>query len=76
MQGRGSTIIFQTLMAGQMVFMVTALITYINFGFGQQFVGQWMHAFLISWPAAAAASFVAVPAARWMTGHIMRLTGG
>lgn len=74
MQGK-ARFIFPVLMAGQMVFMVTALITFINLGFPPDYFSQWMRAFFISWPVAATASFAAIPVARWATGHIIAVIG-
>jgi hypothetical protein len=65
--------IFPVLMAGVMAFLMTALVTYLNLGFPADFLGRWMHAFMIAWPCAAGAAFIAIPIARRGTALIMRI---
>jgi hypothetical protein len=66
-------IIFPILMAGQMVLIVTGVATFINLGLPADFLAQWMYAFFISWPIAAAAAFIAIPNARRATALIVGL---
>lgn len=35
-----------------MVFIMTALITFINTGFDADFIKRWANAFILAWPAA------------------------
>lgn len=70
MEGK-ARVIFPVLMSGQMVLMVTCLVTYLNLGLRADFIGQWMHAFVISWPVAAGAAFVAIPVARRATAALV-----
>ncbi|MGE0563151.1 MAG: DUF2798 domain-containing protein [Pseudolabrys sp.] len=74
MEGK-ARFIFPVLMSGQMVLMVTALVTFLNLGLAPDFLRQWMKAFVISWPVAASAAFVAIPVARWATGRIVAVIG-
>lgn len=59
--------IFPVLMSGQMVLMVTCLVTFLNLGLHADFFSQWMRAFFISWPVAAGAALFAIPLARRAT---------
>ncbi|MGL4325414.1 MAG: DUF2798 domain-containing protein [Beijerinckiaceae bacterium] len=64
--------IFPALMGGMMAFFMTAIITMINFGgIPAGFFGKWMTAFIIAWPLAALAAFIAGPIARRWTGRIV-----
>jgi len=40
------------LMSVLMVFIMTALITFINTGFDGDYLNRWAHAFIFAWPAA------------------------
>jgi predicted PurR-regulated permease PerM len=68
--------IFPVLMAGVMAFLMTALVTYLNLGFPRDFLSRWMIAFLIAWPCATAAAFIAIPLARRATARIIALIDG
>ncbi|MGL4494300.1 MAG: DUF2798 domain-containing protein [Beijerinckiaceae bacterium] len=71
MEGKAK-FIFPVLMGGMMAFFMTAIITMINFGgIPDGFIGKWMKAFIIAWPLAALAAFVAGPFARRWTGTIV-----
>jgi hypothetical protein len=72
MEGKAKYI-FPVVMSGQMVLMVTLLVTYLNLGFPADFVRQWMKAFAIAWPVAASAAYVAIPTARRLTQRIVAL---
>ncbi|AOO80659.1 DUF2798 domain-containing protein [Bosea vaviloviae] len=67
--------IFPVLMAGVMAFLMTALVTYLNLGFPPDFVAHWLHAFVIAWPCAAGAAFLAIPLARRGTALIVKVIG-
>lgn len=68
--------IFPALMAGVMAFLMTALITWLNLGFPPNYFYLWLKAFVIAWPAAAIAAFIAIPLARRATATIVRLIEG
>ena len=72
MQGKAK-LIYPVLTAGQMVLMVTLVATYLNLGWRSDFVFQWMRAWLVSWPVAAATAFIAMPIAQRATMLIVRL---
>jgi Protein of unknown function (DUF2798) len=75
MEGK-ARFIFPVLMSGQMVLMVTCLVTFLNLGMRADFFAQWMRAFIISWPVAAGAAFLAIPVARRATKTIVGLIDG
>jgi Protein of unknown function (DUF2798) len=75
MEGKAK-FIFPVLMAGVMSFLITALITWLNFGFPSNFLALWIKSFAIAWPAAAVAAFIAIPLARRATATIVRLIEG
>ena len=66
-----AAVIQPILMAGVMALLMTALITYLNLGLPPDYLGRWMHAFVIAWPAATLAAYVAIPIAKRVTGHIV-----
>lgn len=67
--------IFPVLMAGVMAFLMTALVTFLNLGAPPDFLARWMGAFVIAWPCAAVAAFIAIPLARRATTGIVKLIG-
>ncbi|MGL4439581.1 MAG: DUF2798 domain-containing protein [Bosea sp. (in: a-proteobacteria)] len=75
MEGKAKYI-FPVLMAGVMAFLMTALITWLNLGFPPNYFALWIKAFVIAWPAAAIAAFIAIPLARRATATIVRLMEG
>ena len=63
-------------MSGFMAFMMTAVITYMNIGWVSDFVTRWLHAFIVAWPLAALAAFIALPISQRITRAILlRLDG-
>lgn len=67
MEGK-ARFIFPVFMGGMMAFMMTAIITVVNFGgVPDRFVARWMTAFVIAWPLASLAAFIAGPHARRAT---------
>jgi hypothetical protein len=63
-------------MSSVMVFMVTLLVTYLNLGLPSDFVVQWVKAYFIAWPVAAATAFLIMPAARRVSERIVMLIDG
>jgi hypothetical protein len=72
MEGK-ARFIFPVLMAGIMAFLMTGLITWLNLGFPPGFGWLWARAFLIAWPAATVAAFIAIPVARKATMRLVRM---
>ncbi|MCZ8101242.1 MAG: DUF2798 domain-containing protein [Burkholderiales bacterium] len=68
--------IFPILMSGVMAFLMTALVTALNLGFPSDFMHRWAIAFVIAWPCAALAAFIAIPLARRGTAAILRVFEG
>jgi hypothetical protein len=75
MQGKAKYI-YPVLTAGQMVFMVTLVATYLNLGWHAGFFAHWMKGGLVSGPVAACTAFFARPAAHRATTLIMQLLEG
>lgn len=59
-------------MAGIMAFIMTAFITWLNLGWRPDFLKLWARAFVIAWPVASMAAFVASPIAPRTTQAILR----
>jgi hypothetical protein len=59
------------IMAGIMAFLMTAVITWINLGLPSNFLALWMRAFVVAWPLATLAAFVAIPLAQRLTRRII-----
>ncbi len=59
-------------MAGIMAFIMTAFITWLNRGWRPDFLKLWARAFVIAWPVASMAAFVAAPIAPKITQAILR----
>lgn len=68
--------ILAAVMAAVMVFMVTLLVTWLNLGFRQDFLLQWVKAYFIAWPIAATTGFLVMPMARRVTDRLVQMTGG
>lgn len=68
-------IIFPVLMSGVMAFLMTALVTALNLGFPSDYISRWLHAFVIAWPFACLAAFIAIPVARRATDAIVSKLG-
>jgi Protein of unknown function (DUF2798) len=53
--------VFALLMSLQMSLLMTGWVTWINVGLGRNFAAQWLHAFLLAWPAAYAIVLTTAP---------------
>lgn len=69
-------IIFPIIVTAIIVFLVSAVVTFINIGFSPNYVGQWLRSFIIAWPVAAMVAFIAIPVARRSTQTIVTLIEG
>lgn len=75
MEGK-ARFILAMLMSSVMVAMVTLLVTFLNLGLPTDFVLQWVKAYVIAWPVAAATAYLIMPAARrWTTKIITKIDG-
>lgn len=54
-------IIFAILMSFTLSLIMSAWVTYVNIGMHTDFVGIWMHAWLLAWPAAGIIAFISGP---------------
>ncbi len=59
------------IMSAIMAFIMTAVITFINLGLPHNFLALWARAFVIAWPLAALAAFIAIPIAQRLTQRIL-----
>ena len=59
-------------MAAIMAFMMTAFVTWLNLGMRPDFLQLWMRAFLMAWPLASVAAYIAAPIAPRVTLRILR----
>lgn len=59
------------IMSGIMAFLMTAIITWLNLGLPSNFIALWARAFLVAWPFAAVAAFIAIPLAQRLTKKII-----
>jgi len=69
-------LILVLVMSSVMVLMVTLVVTFLNLGLRSDFLLQWVKAYFIAWPVAAATGFVIMPAARRLTDRILARLGG
>jgi Protein of unknown function (DUF2798) len=65
-------LILVVIMSAVMVAMVALLVTWLNLGLRGDFLLQWLKAYLIAWPVAAATGFLVMPSARRLTERIVR----
>jgi hypothetical protein len=75
MEGKGK-IIFPIVMTFIIVFLVSAVVTFLNIGLRADYLSQWLGSFIIAWPIAAVVAFIAIPLARQATQKIVALIEG
>lgn len=63
------------LMAGIMAFLMTAFVTWMNLGFPPDYITRWLRAFVVAWPLAVIAAYIAIPISARATGKILRMLG-
>ncbi|MDO9600113.1 MAG: DUF2798 domain-containing protein [Azoarcus sp.] len=63
------------IMAGIMAFLMTGFITWLNLGIPANFLFLWARAFIIAWPLAALAAYIAIPVAQRLTKKIIAALG-
>ena len=73
---RKARLILIVLMTSVMVLAVTLIATFINLGLPSDFVVQWMKAYFIAWPIAAATGYLVMPSARRLTDRILTRIDG
>jgi hypothetical protein len=67
--------IFPVIITGIIVFVVSAVVTFVNIGFRIDFVPRWLKAFFTGWPVAAVTAYIAIPYVRRATDAIVRMIG-
>jgi hypothetical protein len=67
--------IFPVIITGIIVFVVSAVVTFVNIGFRIDFVPRWLMAFFTGWPVAAVTAYIAIPYVRRATDAIVRMIG-
>ena len=75
MEGKAK-FIFPVIITGIIVFVVSAVVTFINIGMVAGFVPRWLKAFLTGWPVAAVTAYIALPYVRRLTLTIVNLIEG
>lgn len=63
--------VFTLLFSFFLSFMMSGWVSFINLGFSEAFIGQWMIAFSNAWPAAFIAAFLLNKPVTKLTGYIM-----
>jgi hypothetical protein len=75
MEGKAK-IIFPIVMTFIIVFLVSAVVTFLNIGLRGDYLSQWLGSFIVAWPIAAVVAFAAIPLARQFTQKIVALIEG
>jgi hypothetical protein len=75
MEGKAK-FIFPVIITGIIVFVVSAVVTFINIGMVAGFVPRWLKAFFTGWPVAAVVAYIALPYVRRLTLTIVNLIEG
>jgi hypothetical protein len=75
MEGK-ARFIFPILATAVIVFVVSAVVTFVNIGFRADFVRRWLSAFIVGWPVASVAAYVALPFVSRATMRIVDLIEG
>lgn len=63
------------IMAGIMAGLMTGFVTWLNLGFVPDFLSRWGHAFIVAWPLAACAAFMAIPISVKLTRKMLNALG-
>ncbi len=67
--------VFALLMSLQMSLLMTGWVTWVNLGFGPQFLTRWLHAFVLAWPAACVIVLLTAPSVQRFSQRLLaRLT--
>lgn len=64
-------LIFSFIMGAMMISLMTLVITFVNVGMVQDFVGRWLRAFLIAYVVGVPVIFFLAPMARKITGRLL-----
>jgi hypothetical protein len=75
MEGKAK-FVFPIIATAVIVFVVSAVVTFVNIGFRADFVRRWLTAFSIGWPVAALTGLIVFPPLRRVVAAIVRLIEG
>jgi len=64
-------LVFSAIMGALMISLMTLVITYVNVGLIEGFVGRWMRAFSIAYVVGVPVIFFLAPMARKITGRLL-----
>ena len=59
-----TNLLFASLMSLFMALLMSGILTVIHLGFKPNFIGRWLHAFVIAWPIAFPSILIIAPAVR------------
>lgn len=66
-------LVFSLAMGAMMISIMTCVITLVNVGWSEQFLGLWMKAFAIAYVVGVPVIFFLAPVARKLTGRLLRV---
>jgi Protein of unknown function (DUF2798) len=75
MEGK-ARIVFPIVATALVVFVVSAVVTFVNIGFRADFMRRWLTAFIIGWPVASVTGYIAFPFVRRVTVRILEWLDG
>jgi hypothetical protein len=64
-------LVFSAVMGALMISLMTLVITFVNVGLVEDFVGRWLRAFLIAYVVGVPVIFFLAPMARKITGRLL-----
>lgn len=64
-------LVFSAIMGALMISLMTLVITFVNVGLVQDFVGRWLRAFAIAYVVGVPVIFFLAPMARKITGRLL-----
>ena len=68
-------LVFSAIMGALMISLMTLVITFVNVGLIEDFLGRWMRAFLIAYVVGVPVIFFLAPMARKITGRLLGMPG-
>ena len=68
-------LVFSLIMGVLMISLMTLVITFVNVGLIEDFLGRWMRAFLIAYVVGVPVIFFLAPMARKITGRLLGMPG-
>ncbi|MFY0992012.1 DUF2798 domain-containing protein [Halomonas sp. C05BenzN] len=73
---RYAPLVFAVLMSIYMVTLMTFVITWVNTGLGEGFLGRWWRAFYIAWPVAFMLILIGAPRLQRVAAKLIRRPAG